>query len=236
MNRDGEDIRRQIAIGLLGGQKSFNLNKSSILSKDDEFQAEYGENSVILTFGNAQREISYEELGEAFYQLAKSEYDDIVHGRTMEDSHDYTEPAEESPIHFGLLGNGVTVYDISRTNPETNDYVTVAHISEEGNIKIYDDTIPDSDMQRIQNQANSLREKFLQEWNALSTDEQHLKLIEHSDFSTKINIFKEELPKEKIIEKYMPFVFFGEGEKPEPKAVHLLQMCDGADDSYAPRH
>ena len=169
MNRDGEDIRREIAIGLLGGQTSFTTNQ------DNTFQVEYGENSITATFGNAKREIFYEELGEAFYQLAKKEHDDIVHGRTMEDLHDIlpnlneetaekliqtfdgaktadwktdvqnqreiksalyiilgddeqTEKAfasiadmkynfkekEESPIHFGLLGNGLTVYDTSR--------------------------------------------------------------------------------------------------------------------------
>ena len=157
MNRDGEDIRRQIAIGLLGGQKSFSMNKDSVLNKDDEFQAEYGENSVTVTFGNAKREIYYEELGEAFYQLAKKEHDDIVHGRT-EETADFKEK-EESPIHFGLLGNGLTVYDTSRTSEFTNDFVIVAHISEEGNIKIYDDAISDSDMQRIQNEADTLRQK-----------------------------------------------------------------------------
>ena len=142
------------------------MNKDSVLNKDDEFQAEYGENSVTVTFGNAKREIYYEELGEAFYQLAKKEHDNIVHGRT-EETVDFKEK-EESPIHFGLLGNGLTVYDTSRTSEFTNDFVIVANISEEGNIKIYDDAISDSDMQRIQNEADTLRQKFLHGWNALN--------------------------------------------------------------------
>ena len=85
MSRNGEDVRKQVAIGLLGGQKRFSLNNDSILDKNEEIQAEYGENAVTLTFGSAKREIDYKELGDAFYQLIKNEHDDIVHGRTMED-------------------------------------------------------------------------------------------------------------------------------------------------------
>lgn len=70
---------------------------------------------------------------------------------------------EESSVHFGLFGNGVTAYDVSRTDPETNDYVTVAHISSEGVVKIYDDAIAPDDMERINAEAQSLREKFVAE-------------------------------------------------------------------------
>lgn len=38
-------------------------------------------------------------------------------------------------LHFGCLGNGVTVYDVN--HEAHGDYETVAHISECGNVKFY---------------------------------------------------------------------------------------------------
>ena len=49
----------------------------------------------------------------------------------------------DSSIHFGLLGNGITVYDTARYDHEANDYLTIAHISEEGNITYYTEDISD---------------------------------------------------------------------------------------------
>ena len=69
-----KNISKENVIDWLGGQKSFSMNRDSVLNKGDEFQAEYGENSVTVTFGNAKREIYYEELGEAFYHISEIEY------------------------------------------------------------------------------------------------------------------------------------------------------------------
>ncbi|MDE7364763.1 MAG: hypothetical protein K2N27_07785, partial [Ruminococcus sp.] len=202
--QNGEDIRRDLAVGLLGGQQNF------ITTHDNEFTAEYGENSITARYGNAERQVSYEDLGDAFLSLIKSEYDDIVHDRKVE-----TE--KESPIHFGLLGNGITAYDISRTDKETNDYPTVAHISPEGIVKIYDDSISADDMARINNEARSVREKFMAEWDSLDTTTQLQRLYDRADTETMLNIGKENLSTEEKIAKYMPFVFFGEGERPKPE-------------------
>lgn len=121
----------------------------------------------------------------------------------------------ESSIHFGLLGNGITAYDVSRTDPETHDYPTVAHISPEGVISLYDKSLSDRDMELIREQAKSAHEKFMSDWNKLSPTEQYQKLINRADIATMVNIGKEKLSMEEKIEKYMPFVFFGEGERPE---------------------
>ena len=75
-SRNGEDVRKEIICGLFGGQKQFRTEQG------DRFRIEYGENSVTATFGNAKREISYAELGDAFYQLIRNEHDDILHDRT----------------------------------------------------------------------------------------------------------------------------------------------------------
>ncbi|MCM1530411.1 MAG: toprim domain-containing protein, partial [Alistipes sp.] len=124
----------------------------------------------------------------------------------------------ESSIHFGLLGNGITAYDVSRTDKETNDYPTVAHISPEGVVRIYDDSLSAEDMERINEQAQLAREKFMNDWNMLSPVQQFQRLYDRADISTTVNINREKLSMEQTVEKYMPFVFFGEGERPEPEA------------------
>ena len=278
--QNGEDIRKDLTIGLLGGQRNF------ITTHNNEFTAEYGENSITARYGNAERQVSYEDLGDAFLSLIKSEYDDIVHDRTVEDlrtvfpdiseetadklikafdsalvpdwqtnsddvknalndilgDEEKTEKAfvsiadmkynfkveteKESPIHFGLLGNGITVYDVSRTNPETNDYVTVAHISPEGVLKIYDDSISEEDMSIIQQEADSAREKFMTDWEKLDTVSQFQKLYDRADTETMLNIGKENLSTEEKIAKYMPFVFFGEGERPQPEITETPDISE----------
>lgn len=140
----------------------------------------------------------------------------------------------ESSIHFGLLGNGITAYDVSRTDPETHDYPTVAHISPEGVISLYDKSLSDRDMELIGEQAKSAHEKFMSDWNKLFPTEQYQKLMNRADIATMVNIGKEKLLMEEKIEKYMPFVFFGEGERPEPQmeeqvkgTYKIYQLPDG---------
>lgn len=201
--QNGEDIRKDLAVKLLGGQQNF------VTTHNNEFTAEYGENSITARYGNAERNISYEDLGNEFLKLITPEYSDISENREVKNS-------EESPIHFGLLGNGITAYDISRTDNETNDYVTVAHISPEGVVKIYDDRISEKDMSTIQQEADSAHEKFLTDLEKLDTVSQLQKLYDKADTETMLNIGKETLSTEEKIAKYMPFVFFGEGERPQP--------------------
>ena len=100
---------------------------------------------------------------------------------------------EESTIHFGFLGNGITVYDTAEIDDETHDYPRVAHISEEGNIRLYRDDISPEDM------------------------------------DTMLNIQHEQIPTAEVIDKYMPYVFFGEGERPEPRAVYQVITNAGLD-------
>jgi len=182
---------------------------------------------------NRIKKALYDILGDeaqterAFAIIAKEKY------------HVTVEP--ESSIHFGLFGNGITAYDVSRTDPETHDYPTVAHISAEGVVKIYDDNISAGDMERINAQAQSAREKFMSDWSKLSAAQQFQRLLDRADISTSLNISSEKsLSMEQKIEKYMPFVFFGEGERPEPEqekpetakvsnlAVGDIIMYDGA--------
>ena len=75
----GEDIRKDLALAMLGNQTTFRN------SNWDEFTIEYGENSFTAKFGKAEREVTYEAMGEGYLSLIKGEYDDIVQGRTMQE-------------------------------------------------------------------------------------------------------------------------------------------------------
>lgn len=77
-----EDIRKDLAVAILGRQNEFQT------SKGYEFSVEYGENAITARHGNAEREISYESIGGAMLDLIKMEYDSIVHDRTVEDLQD----------------------------------------------------------------------------------------------------------------------------------------------------
>ena len=137
----------------------------------------------------------------------------------------------ENSLHFGLFGNGITAYDTARIDPETHDYTTIAHISDEGNIRLYTDDISSDDMERINAQAQSQRDKFMAEWDSLSPEQQYQRLLDRADISTTVNIGRENsLSMEQKIDKYMPYVFFGEGERPEPEntaAFQIYQLPDG---------
>ena len=137
--------------------------------------------------------------------------------------------SKESTIHFGLFGNGITVYDTTEIDDETHDYPTVANISEEGNLTLYSDDISPNDMERITVQAQGQRDKFMAYWNSFDLTSQYQRLMNHADVDTMLNIQHEKMPTAEVIEKYMPYVFFGEGERPEPKAVYQVITNAGLD-------
>ncbi|MDE5994959.1 MAG: hypothetical protein K2G60_05540, partial [Oscillospiraceae bacterium] len=74
---------------------------------------------------------------------------------------------QESNIHFGYFGNGVLCYDVSKIDKEIDDYLSVAHISSEGNIRYYVDDLSASDKQYIENHAKGVKERFTAYWNEL---------------------------------------------------------------------
>ena len=160
-----------------------------------------------------------EQTEKAFACIAKQKY-----------NVEFNDPETKGNIHFGLLGNGITAYDVSRTDKETNDYPTVAHISPEGVITLYDKSLSNRDMELIKEQAKSAREKFMSDWNMLSPEQQYQRLMNRADIATMLNIGKDKLSMEEKIEKYMPFVFFKERERPEPEQqinYKIYQLPDG---------
>ncbi len=63
-------------------------------------------------------------------------------------------------LGYGLLGNGVTVWN--SLVEEHGDYQTIAHISPEGEVTFYQDDLPDAVIQRIQNQAEREKQAYLE--------------------------------------------------------------------------
>lgn len=86
----------------------------------------------------------------------------------LSDEGETAEIPQESNIHFGYFGNGVLCYDTSRLDKEIDDYLSVAHISNEGNIRYYVDDLTESDKQHIENHAKGVKDRFTVYWNGLS--------------------------------------------------------------------
>lgn len=55
-------------------------------------------------------------------------------------------------LHFGHLGNGVTVYDVN--NEKNGDYETVAHIRPNRTVKFYTNKLTTSEKKQILNFAS----------------------------------------------------------------------------------
>ncbi len=75
---NGDDIRKELALSLLGNQHTFTTTKDNI------FIVEYGEDFITAKYGNAERQISYEDMGNAFLNLIESEHSNMVHDRTVD--------------------------------------------------------------------------------------------------------------------------------------------------------
>ena len=88
--QNGENIRKELATALIGNQTRF------VSEDDNEFTAEYSENDITVRFGNAEKKIGYDELGDAFISLAKGEYDDIVRERMAKEPE--TAQTAEEPV------------------------------------------------------------------------------------------------------------------------------------------
>ena len=303
---NGEDITRDLAVGLLAHNNDnieffFEDGKISdhtyyyAENMRHNLDVEYGENGLKFSFNSMEREVSFEQIGQAFLNRTLDEWNDLaywavldyirddipdisddtvqalitafdnakIHGWENGDDqaeinhiksalneifHDeeqtekafaciakqkynveIAEKKPESTLHFGLLGNGITVYDTAELDDETHDYPRVAHISEEGNVKLYRDDISPEDMERISEQAHGQRDKFMAEWNSLDRTQQYQRLMLHADMDTMLNIQHEKIPTAEVIDKYMTYVFFGEGERPEPKAVYQVITNAGFD-------
>lgn len=85
--------------------------------------------------------------------------------------------ANKFELFLCCLGNGITVCNKAVT--ENNDYKTIAHISNNGIIKLYVsvDYIPSEDMKRIRQVAEEKQAEFLKQWNNNSLDWRYSHII-----------------------------------------------------------
>ena len=91
-------------------------------------------------------------------------------------------------LWMGCLGNGITICNSAVM--EHGDYKFIAHISDNGKIKLYvsESYIPIEDMQRIERTATEQRKTFLTEWNKQSDIKKYEKLLDMCSLSDFIEI------------------------------------------------
>ena len=89
------------------------------------------------------------------------------------------------------LGNGVTV--CNKAVMEYGDYKHIAHISDNGKIKLYvsESYIPVEDMKRIEQVATKQRQEFMTYWNKLTDIQKYEKLLDSLTMSEFVEITKD---------------------------------------------
>ena len=104
-------------------------------------------------------DVGTQEFSDYLEAYAEPEPDYI--GRTEETMQALISQAERASydIGMGYLGNGLTVWN--RAVEEHGDYQTIAHISNEGEIKYYVDGLPDNVVARIEQAAKQEQQKAL---------------------------------------------------------------------------
>ena len=128
----------------------------------------------------------------------------------------------EGSLQFGLLGNGVTVYDIAKWDDKTNDYPIVAHISNEGNIKFYSDELGQEDVAQIVKHAESVKQSFTESWNKLPTETKYQRILDAANALSgkKWDSFfadKTALTMDEAVKKYEHSLIYGDEELPDSK-------------------
>ncbi|MBQ3948674.1 MAG: hypothetical protein II656_09150, partial [Ruminococcus sp.] len=112
---NGEDIRKDLALAMLGNQTTFRN------SNWDEFTVEYGEESFTVKYGKAEREVTYEAMGEGYLSLIEGEYNDIVFGRTVQDLQDeLPDISEDAAKELIAAFDGAVMHDWQNDQIKTN--------------------------------------------------------------------------------------------------------------------
>ena len=163
---NGEDVRAELAKGMYGNIShiDFYEHYSDGISGVDVSSTKSENGITFRTKGGFEITHSWETLGEALITAARKEFDrheelDRQY-REQEEKSKAAEKPSESTIHFGLLGNGITCYDVSRQDKDTHDFVTVAHISNEGNVSYWVNDVSENDKQLIEAQAIQRKHEF----------------------------------------------------------------------------
>ena len=103
-----EHISKENVIDWLGGQEVF------VTKKGNEFHAEYGEDSMTVRFGNAEREFSYEQMVEAFDWAFNEKYEEIEAEREQQAQLKKEEEFLNSDIPVAMAKHLLTMNSIER--------------------------------------------------------------------------------------------------------------------------
>ena len=94
MFRNGDDISKELAIGLFGTNSKwyYNFNES--------YDVEITDQGFLLTCDNVQREVSFKELSDSFLKYFKDEYMDIEKQRAKEKLDTVTQSNQQHNFHI----------------------------------------------------------------------------------------------------------------------------------------
>ncbi|MCD8089506.1 MAG: YodL domain-containing protein [Clostridiales bacterium] len=141
------------------------------------------------------------------------EVPEFLHQQEISKEAKKNENTEKSSIHFGLLGNGITVYDISRE--KDNDYLTVAHISDKGVVKYYVDDLKETDKELIQREADKQKAAFTEKWNELNIEKKYDRILAAADTNQLVQITGDMISTEDRVKKYEHSIIFKDEDFPK---------------------
>ena len=133
-------------------------------------------------------------------------------------------------LHFGSLGNGVTVYDVTRE--KHGDYLTVAHIDPTGMVKYYVDVTPE-ERAKISEMANKEHNRWVANYNKRPVDSRFEELLDRVGWNDVHKAISKDIKNgytmDEILDTYMPAVYYG------AKKDRGYEYPDGADFNSARR-
>ena len=100
----GEDIREELAKALIGGHE-----RVIEADENDGVAVLFGRDAVTVTFGNAEKQISNEEMGTAFLGLMESEYKKIEQARAAEEQEE------------GIAESATSGHNVQKLEPEQTE-------------------------------------------------------------------------------------------------------------------
>lgn len=168
--------------------------------------------------------ISIADMAYNYKPVTKNQnsFEIISNSKEVKVTENNNDVAVQSGIKFGLFGNGITVYDITKEDKEGHDYLTVAHISPEGTVKFYVDDISESDRNLINSEADKQRAEFTEKWNRLPMDERYQQIHERANITELVALGKDKLPKEEFVKKYEKSIIYKSEDfpvaGPEPRS------------------
>ena len=116
----GEDIREELAKALIGGHE-----RVIEADENDGVAVLFGRDAVTVAFGNAEKQISYEEMGTAFLGLMESEYKKIEQVRAADGQ-------EEEIAESATSGHNVQKLETEQPEPEKSAEAPKFEDMEEG--------------------------------------------------------------------------------------------------------